>query len=137
MVELPQATREENAKPEEDKKEEEGELEFPWDETVGKLPRELEELWKRAQSNDKRVDLKKLLEDLPRFSSLPKRPPENNFRQDSRSPGDKYLRQIQQWLLHGLRILAVVMQMEPGDMRTALQQQLWTSLADVYHGISA
>ena len=42
-----------------------GSLQFPWDEEKRKLPRELQELWRRAETREKQVDMQSILRQLP------------------------------------------------------------------------
>ena len=67
---------------------------------------ELLQLFTRAKSGDRRLDLKSLLEEVPIFRELPARAPENNVTAVARSPLDKVHRAWQQSLLHGLRLFA-------------------------------
>ena len=42
-----------------------GDLRFPWDEEKKKLPRELQELWRRAEKGEKPIDMTGVLSKLP------------------------------------------------------------------------
>ena len=75
---------------------------LPWEEQLEDLPKELLYLLQKASTGD-RLDLSEALKEVPRWSGLPTRAPENNHRQ---TKADRDLRSIQQALLHGLRLLA-------------------------------
>ena len=62
---------------------------LPWDTVEEQLPEDLRSLWERAQQGTKRLDVKRFLHNIPVFSGIPARPPENNHRSDGRSQNDK------------------------------------------------
>ena len=72
-----------------------------WEDHPEDLPAELQYLVQKASQGD-RLDLAEILKDIPKFSGLPTKAPENNHRQTRQ---DKDLKAIQQSLLHGLRLL--------------------------------
>jgi hypothetical protein len=53
---------------------------LPWDEEVHELPSALKVVWARCVSGDKRIDLKTLLDEIPVWDTLPRKPPSNNYR---------------------------------------------------------
>ena len=96
------------------------------------MPRELLALWNRATSGDKRVDIKKLLETVPRYCGIPSRPPENNLHQlGHRQKADRFLRTVQQSLLHLIRIHAAQLVKPQQDVGL----QAFQYLAEQYHKI--
>jgi hypothetical protein len=128
---------------------------FPWEEQEETLPGELAHLWSRAEAGTKRLDLKALLEDLPRWAELPVKPKQNNYRQDNQRQVDKAWKVAQQMLLHSLRLQACLYTLRKqaedphgGDAHGAapeqaeaedtnqeqlvLHQQLWQYTADCY-----
>ena len=115
---------------------ENGEIQLPWDEDTTPLPPDLGELWRRAKQDPaKKIDLKALLDKVPCFEGLPRKPPVNNHRADQGRPLDKQMRAWQQTLLHILRLLTKVhlqsSGMEP-EVRL-LHAQGWQVLAELYH----
>ena len=84
----------------------EAKMTFPWEEPEVPLPKELLTLWERSAQGLRRLDLKSLLETLPRWQQLPGRPKVNNYRSDAGRLPDKAYRLAQQQLLHLLRLQA-------------------------------
>ena len=111
-----------------------------WDEPTVSLPRELEYIWSQVALGKRKLELRSVLEDLPKFTSLPTRAPENNFRGDGRKEIDKTMRTWQQQILHMLRMQAVVyaggFDAEPEDLKR-LHQQLFQLMCELYHRMSA
>ena len=99
-----------DASPEEEfeEAEEEEQVVFPWEEPEETLPAELKVLWERSEGGSKSLDLRRLLEELPRWSSLPLKPKANNYRQDGAKHTDKLVKVAQQMFLHSLRVQACV-----------------------------
>ena len=119
-------------------------MKLDWEETSQSLAAELKYLWGKARSGD-RLDLKNILEEIPKFMELPTSPPINNHKQNSGFVllnksclhyMDKNLKLTQGSLLHGLRIFAQCyrqLQGEPGEMSTAATFQIgWKHLSDIY-----
>ena len=48
------------------------EVQLPWDEPTLPMPREVAEVWQRAESGRQRIDVKRLLERSPRYAGLPR-----------------------------------------------------------------
>ena len=67
--------------------------EFPvaldWDDPGIPCPVELAYIWNGVQSGERRLDLKQVMGSILRFTGLPSKPPENNFRGDSHRREDK------------------------------------------------
>ena len=83
----------------------------------------------------KKIDLKALLDKVPCFDGLPRKPPVNNHRADQGRPLDKQVRAWQQTLLHMLRLLTKVHLQSSGmdpEVRL-LHAQGWQVLAELYH----
>ena len=83
---------------------------LPWDEEVRELPAELKIVWQRCVSGDKKIDLKGLLDGVPPYDTLPRKPPVNNYRGHAGYRNDKVWRSWQQSILHVMRIQAKVLQ---------------------------
>ena len=81
------------------------EVVFPWDEEVLTAPKELQELWRRASAGRK-LELKEVLSQVPRFSLFPPRAPANNIREHGKRHQDRALRSLQQQVLHLARLMA-------------------------------
>ena len=81
-----------------------------------------------------KIDPKVLLDKVPCFDGLPRKPPVNNHRADQGRPLDKHVRAWQQTLLNMLRLLTKVhlhsVGLEP-DVRL-LHAQGWQVLAELY-----
>ena len=56
-----------------------GDLQFPWDEEKRKLPKELQELWRRAQKGEKAIDMQGVLSKLHTWEGMASRAPQNNL----------------------------------------------------------
>jgi hypothetical protein len=116
---------------ESDSEEEEEPPVFGWEEPEVEAPKELLELWRRAQDGDHRIEVKKLLDSNARFKGLPTRSPENNMRADSKNRTDKFLRVVQQNLLNFLRVQGHQLQAP----KLEVQLQLWQYVAELYQKI--
>ena len=130
------------AQPEDHQKEdkEEDEVVLSWDTPEEDLPEDLAKLWQRAQQGTRKLDLKRLLADIPIFRTLPARTPDNNHRGDGRSHQDRSLKVFQSLVGHLLRIFTVLHQVhvqvdEQGEM-IALSQQGWLLLAELWHRLN-
>ena len=123
--------------------EDENEMFFPWEEETVGLPKELAVLLERALSGSSRLNIKTLLEQLPRFAEVPQRPKVNNYRNAGASQLDKSIKVAQQHLLHSLRLQAVLYGLEretpegqsaeeTKETRRILALQLFQLTADAY-----
>ena len=118
---------------------------YPWDEQEVELPQDLSNLWYRAVTGAKKLDLRSLLEQVPRWSGIPSKPKQNNYRGDAQSKVDKVLRIAQQQVLHAARIQAAIYcllnseQPEEGqhEFAASLQLQLFQYLGDAYFVLEA
>ena len=117
--------------PGEEEEEEDEEAVFGWEEPTVEAPKELQELWGRAASGTYRIEMRKLLEKYPMLRGLPRRAPENNMKGDSKKREDKFLKVIQQHLLHILRVQAHLLA-SPSQATTL---QLWQYIAELYHKV--
>ena len=81
---------------------------FPWEDQPTELPQELAVLWRRyTGAGAGRFDTKGMLDQMPRFGTLPLKAPDNNVlgRADGMGPAaklDRALKAQQQFLLHSL-----------------------------------
>jgi hypothetical protein len=95
----------------EEGEEEEEEVEevtsFPWEAPLQRTPADLATIWRRFGSGQDHLDVRGMLENVPRYSCIPLKPPGNNFRGDARSPADKSLKAAQQSLLNTARLQAL------------------------------
>ena len=134
---------------------------FAWDEVEEDLPKELQSLWERAEKG-KKIDIKALLSELPKWAQLPTKPKANNYRGDQHKQLDKVLRVSQQQLLQLLRVQTCLYAMcsvvlapgflgslpgsrtdeggaeapDPAEVQQ-LQLQLWQLTADYYFALEA
>jgi hypothetical protein len=113
----------------------EGECSFPWDEEVRPLPKEFGELWRRAASG-RRLELRTVLQEVPKFSVLPDRAPANNIRDHSKRGSDRGLRTLQQQCLHVARMLAATADGIIQE-RKVLYLQTFAMQAELYFRIEA
>ena len=124
-----------------EREDEEAGAAYPWDEPEVDLPHDLKTLWDRAVTGTKRLDLRAVLEQVPRWSEIPQKPKQNNYRGDGHSKVDKLLKVAQQQVLHAARIQAAIYcllnseQPEDGqlDFAKQLQLQLFQYLGDAFH----
>ena len=79
---------------------------LPWDEQQQALPGELAIIWQGVKAGSRRLDLKSILERLPKFEGLPHRAPDNNHRGDSKRGIDQSVKGWSQKVLHSLRLQA-------------------------------
>ena len=114
----------------EEVEQEEGHL--PWEPELLELPRELQYVWTKARGGYW-MDLKELLDQFPLYQGLPRRPPENNHKGDSKSTFDRQLRAQQQSLLHLLRMLTTVYsQLSQGIDAVSEFQMAFALTAELY-----
>ena len=89
----------ESTKPKED-------FSLPWDTPQAELPVELAFIWAGVCGGQRKLDLKTVLDNVPRYVELPQAALVNNHRLDGSSKLDKKERSWQQLLLHAMRIPA-------------------------------
>ena len=102
---------------------------FGWDEDATELPKELRALWDRAHSGDQRIDVRKLLEEHPRFEGIPNKAAENNLLPEFRKKQDAFLKAVSQQVLNVLRLLGYNW-VRPVDSQ--VQLHLWQYIAELY-----
>ena len=115
-------------KEEEDAKAEAEIAGLEWDEQTEELPKELKFIYDQVLAGKRKLELRSVLECLPKFSELPARAPENNFRKDGQRSQDRTVKTWQQSLLHILRMQAVLYLgvqngADPKEIETLQQQQ--------------
>ena len=120
-------------KEEEDAKAEAEIAGLEWDEQTEELPKELKFIYDQVLAGKRKLELRSVLECLPKFSELPTRAPENNFRQDGQRSQDRTIKTWQQSLLHILRMQAVLYLgvqngADPKEIETLQQQQFQLAL---------
>ena len=131
--------------PERENDDDEDNVQFKWEDKTTPLPEELAVLWRRYHPGDHRFDVRNFLDQIPRFSVLPAKPPENNHLGDGKSKFDKQAKVTQQAYLHQLRALArlysVVAQIPGRDSRREedkdLLQQIFAFTASQYGKLQA
>ena len=87
----------------EEQKEEEEVIWLPWETPKERLPGELLLCVQRAQQGD-RLQVSDMLSNVPLFEGLKARAEENNHLADGKLAGDKFLKDLQQRLLHMARV---------------------------------
>ena len=70
--------------------EEDEEMKLEWDEELAELPAELKFLFEKVLGGERHLDLKIVLDSVPKWDSLPLKPPENNHKMDSKNFVDKH-----------------------------------------------
>ena len=108
--------------------EEEAEETLPWDEQLSEPTPVLLKIYKSVLTGTRKLDLKTVLDKVPRYQDVAWRAPENNYRQDAKNSMDGTVKNWSQWTLHQLRFqLTVYHLLEEGQdvetVRTLLQQQ--------------
>ena len=106
-------------------------VQLSWDEPQLLLPPELVFIWSGVQSGERKLDLKQVLGQYPRFAQFPAAAPTNNHRADGLSKTDKKEKAWQQTLLHALRMLATVYGQVQPEVHPGCQQ-LFQLLAELY-----
>ena len=99
------------------------------------LPPVLGELWRRAKTPARKIDLRSLLEKVPYFEGRPAKPPVRSHRTVQGCPLDSQVRAWQQTLLQVLRLLTQV-HLFSGALAPdvlLLHAQGWQILAELYH----
>ena len=95
--------------PEEEKAAEvDNEYTMEWDEPEEQLAPELLYLFTAVAKGERKLELREVLQNFPKFADLLGKPPENNHRGDRAGFLDKERKAQQQALLHGLRMTAAV-----------------------------
>ena len=94
-----------------EEEEEDGAAVLDWDEQLEDPPATLRMIYQGVQAGSRRLELKTVFSDIPRFQDVPWRAPENNFRQDSKSPLDGTVKNWSQWTLHQMRMQMLVYQL--------------------------
>ena len=107
-------------------------MKLDWEPEEQALPKELLYLWQKAKTGE-RLEVRELLEQVPKFKDIPAKAPENNHKP---SPNDKQLRVLQNSLLHSLRLFGHTYHLlqersAEQDGQTTFQQA-WKFLADIY-----
>ena len=106
-------------------------VQLSWDEPQLLLPPELVFIWSGVQSGERKLDLKQVLGQYPRFAQFPAAAPTKNHRADGLSKTDKKEKAWQQTLLHALRMLATVYGQVQPEVHPGCQQ-LFQLLAELY-----
>ena len=101
-----------------------------WDEVEESLPAELKFIYEEVRAGRRKLDLKSVMEGIPRYQGLPVRPPENNHRGDAKNGRDRTCRDWQSKLLHLKR--AVVSVYVGMSKEGALQQKTATILQQIF-----
>ena len=120
--------------PEDASTEDSEELMMTWDEPRADLPPELSFLWEQTAAGQRKLDLKVVLSQVPRYRDLPQQAPINNHRADGLARRDKEARAQQQQLLHSLRLLSHAYTRAPSQADNMLVplQQLFQLLTELY-----
>ena len=132
-VTSPEGTAPEAAKAKEETEDLAG---LDWDEPSEELPKELLFIWEQVTQGKRKLELRQLLEGFPKFTGLPSKAPENNFRQDCHKATDKLAKTWQQSLLHLLRLqvvlyIGVQSGADPEEVKV-LQQQVFQLSCEIY-----
>ena len=111
-----------------------------WDQPEEDLPADLLQLWERASTGTKKLDVRRLMQEVPVYKKLPSRPPENNHRGDGKGQQDRTLKSYQASVGHLMRCWAVIhgviQQVDrDGDM-VSLSQQSWLMAAELWNKIN-
>ena len=91
------------------------------------LPNDLSVILQRIQAGE-RLEVKKLLEELPVWKGLKLRAEQNNRRQDGKSHQDKLLKSLQQRLLNIMRAYAAMhttLDPRAAELQAVSQQLFW------------
>ena len=125
--------------PEDNSTDDSEELMMTWDEPKADLPQELAFLWQETSAGNRKLDLKLILNQVPRYRDLPGAAPINNHRADGLAKRDKEARAQQQQLLHSLRLLTHAYTRAPAGADSMLVplQQLFQLLTELYHRLGA
>ena len=104
---------------------EEPETKLSWDEEPVELPPELQVIWSGVKAQTRKLDLKTILDTLPKFNNLPSKAPENNHRLDSKKDQDRVAKAWSQGVLHSLRFQAHIYQLMLAGAEPLLVKQLF------------
>jgi hypothetical protein len=130
---LPQQA-EEDANEEDDQ---ESPSRLEWDEQLAPLPGELSLIWQGVKGSARKLDLRQLLETVPKFMDLPNQAPTNNHRLDGKKDQDKSIKAWSQSLLHSLRVQAYIFQLmlvgKNPQMVKILFEQHFQMTTELYH----
>ena len=106
-------------------------IDLPYDESSISLPPGFAEAWNRSRDpGGDRLDIRKVLENLPYLEEVPKRPQDNNRNNDGKQYLDKTVESWQQKLLHGLRIIGNISVADSDTPDT------YESLLQAFHSLS-
>ena len=121
-------TQSQQEEDEEEQPQEGPDTHFEWDEDEVATPKELLELWGRAQRGERPIPLRSLLETNKKLSGIPASAPENNLIQVRRRRTDKFLKDTSEAVLLGNNWLP----QEPGSTRQPTNLQVWQYLGELY-----
>jgi hypothetical protein len=96
---------------------------FAWEQAADTLPEDLNLVLERFKAKSLHLEVRELMEALPRWKGLKDKAEQNNHRQDASSKGDKQLKQIQQKVLGLMRVYAALHHgLEAGEPQQLGQQ---------------
>ena len=121
-------------KPGEESSEDDDDLKFDWDEEEIPLPKELLQLWQRAEKGEHRIDVRRLLSEHAKLAGVPARAPENNLQQWAKTRHDKFLKVVSQSLLNIVRVLGNSYA-RPTQKTPQVNLQIWQHLCELYQRI--
>ena len=120
----------------EEEEDEEAAARFDWDEPLYELPSDLQALWEGVRSHARKLDLRSVLEAVPKYNVIPLKAPENNHRGDGKRERDRQVKAWSQTLLHNIRIQSHIydLMLSCGDplLVKKLFQQQWQLSAELY-----
>eukprot|EP00667_Euglena_gracilis_P011756 EG_transcript_12027 len=134
-----QAEQHDTEEPQQEEEGEEEETKFSWDQPEVTTPKELTELWSRAQRNEHRIDVRPLFEVLAPLAGIPARAPENQLIPAHRKKQDQFLRSVSQNVLQVVRLLGHnwVPQTTEVIPRGQVNLQIFQLLGEVYYKIQS
>ena len=103
-----------------------------WDEPLEPLPPDFQLIWQGVRAGTRRLDLRSLLQNVPRYTGLPEQAPLNNHRKDAKSKVDTHSRSWQQSVLHSLRLVTRLYTAEDEELAVPLIQQIFQLQAELY-----
>ena len=120
----------------EEEEEENAAARFEWDEPLYELPSDLQALWEGVRSHARKLDLRSVLEAVPKYNVIPLKAPENNHRGDGKRERDRQVKAWSQTLLHNIRIQSHMydLMLSGGNplLVKKLFQQQWQLSAELY-----
>ena len=126
--------------PEETEENPQLEARLAWDTEEQPLPHELRIIWQGLKAGTRRLELKTVLDSIPRFEEVPVKAPENNHRLDSRRGSDTTVKSWSQRLLHSLRLQAylysLMLAAENPTLVKTLFEQHFQLTAELYSTLS-